>query len=355
MSNRQFIILVIVLLFGLNLNSPAECEPFRLLVTKFAGPAPVSHRAHTTVYFEMIKAFKSIDNPDKGAWILYGMENLEQQNHDAALLAAGWPSVRADLAIWGQVHIYDDGVVVQLYLTLTPLIKKRRIRPELWHLNFNDGNVPLRLELDIPGKFYQFEPFLLPDKIILAFENPQQGIEIYSKRQGGQVIGTIGEVMRFYEIHENSILLNSDGVKGWVRIKPILQRQSEAIDFSKGVVRLLRGDWRGSRRSFNNVLNYPNLPQHLRTHALIYIGLAKEKAGKTGLNEFKQAYSINPLNKVAAAYLLMGRVSKILRLKKTSSQKQLQNARYDLQKTLSATRFLFEQEDPWIAKLKPLL
>ena len=241
---------LLALLCGLLWVSPAlaETEPLRLLIPFFFGPTPLSQHVRTTINFEIIKAFRAVDAPEKGAWILYGQEALPQPTHDAVLSAAAWPSVRADLVIWGQVYKYDDGVVVQLYLTLTPLIKKRQVRPELWTLTLKDGrDQPVRLELDIPGQFYQFEPMLLAPEAILAFADPQ-GMPLYSDRQGGEVIGRVGEVMQFLEIHDDTLLIASGDLQGWVRTVPLSRQRSEAIDFSEGMVRLLRGDWGGRAR-----------------------------------------------------------------------------------------------------------
>ncbi|NOQ78110.1 MAG: hypothetical protein GQ546_01780 [Gammaproteobacteria bacterium] len=333
----------------------AMAEPLRLLVPKFFGPEPLSQHVRTTIYFEMVNAFKAVDTPDKGAWILYGQEKLKHQNHNSVLAAAKWPSVRADLAIWGQVRQYDDGVVLQPYLTVTSLIKKRQIRPELWTLTLKDNEGrPIRFELDIPGQFYQFEPLLLNTETILAFENPQ-GMPIYSGRKSGAIIGHLGEVIRVYELYDDAQLIATNGIKGWLRIKPIGQTKSEAINFSKGMVRLLRGDWRGTQRSFTEVLKNHNLPQKLRIHALIYTGLAKEKSGVSGMNEFSNAYDINRLDKAAAAYLLMSQAAEISRLQHSGMQSQLQKTHDNLQSTLKSAKNLFAKDDPWLAKMRLLL
>jgi len=346
---------LLLLLCCLLWASSAAGEPLRLLIPEFFGPAPLSQHVRTTIYFEITKAFRAVDAPEKGAWILYGEEELSQPSHDVALAAAKWPSVRADLVIWGQVRRYDDGVVVQPYLTLTPLIKKRQVRPELWTVTLKDGGgEPIRLELDIPGQFYQFEPLLLNPDAIVAFENPQ-GMPLYSARHGGTQVGTVGEVMRFYEIHDDALLIATNSIKGWVRTRLMTRQRSEAIDFSKGMVRILRGDWRGARRSFADVLENPNLPQKLRIHALLLTGLAREKGGLSGRSQFKAAYAINRLDKDAAAYLLMSQVAEIAYLQQSELREQLSKARQTLQTTLHTTKILFPKDDPWLDKIGRLV
>jgi hypothetical protein len=338
---------------GLLWNSLAAAEPLRLLVPYFAGPEPISQQVRTTIYFEMIQAFRSLDAPEKGGWILYGREPLAEAGHNAVVAAASWPSVRADLAVWGQVQQYAEGVAVQLYLSLTPLLKRRQVRPELWQIQLDGRNGPYRISLGLPGQFYPFEPLILTEEAIVRFTDPR-GMILYSSRRGGEPIGQLAEVMRFYEIHSDAIKISTGGKKGWVRTAPLATAQSEAIDFSKAMVRLLRGDWRGARQSFKAVLERPNIPQYLRIHSLIYSGLAKEKSGFSGRNEFEQAYALNRLDSTAAAYLLMSRLADISRLQQQLDGELLQAEISRFKQELRQARNLFADNDPWFRRLQPI-
>ncbi len=345
---------ILLLMLSLLLTTTVAAEPLRVLVPEFIGKEPLSQHVRTSVYFELIKAFRAVDTPDKGAWILYGQQPLEQASHDAVLAAATWPSVRADLAVWGKAHQYADGVVVQLQLTLTPLLKKRQVRPELWAVSLNTKAGVQRFELDIPGQFYEFEPLLLNREAIVGFQDPQ-GMPLYSKRKGGSQIGRLGEVIRFYEIHEDGVLIATDGKKGWVRTRSLADRESEAISFSKGMVRLLRGDWRGAQRSFSQVLENSAIPQKLRIHSLLYLGLANEKGGGSGRQEFAAAYGLNRLDRTAAHYLLMSRVAEIARYQRQNKTAAMRQAQQRLAADLAATRILFDKNDQWYRRLAALV
>jgi hypothetical protein len=344
-------IISLLFLFGLFWCPLAAAEPLRILVPDFFGPEPVSQHVRTTVYLEMIKAFRSTDAPEKGGWILYDREPLEEPSHRAVVAAASWPSVSADLALWGEVQEYAEGAAVQLYLSLSPLLKKRQVRPEFWQVKLKGRNGPVRAGIDLPEPFFEFEPLLIDKETIVRFKNPE-GMIIYSSRTGGQPIGRLAEVMRFYEIHNDAIKIATAGRKGWLRIPPLSTRQSEAIDFSKGMVRLLRGDWAGARRSFKAVLEVENLPQHLRIHTLIYIGLAKEKAGISGRQDFEQAYLLNRLDQTAAAYLLMSRLADIARLQERADAEPLAEGITRFRKDLKETKILFSPDDPWFKNLE---
>lgn len=346
----------LLLLFGLLFTAGAvAAEPLRLLVPAFFGPEPLSQQVRTSLYFEMIKAFSAIDAPDKGAWILYGEEPAAAPTHDAILATAAWPSVRADLAIWGQVHAFDDGVVLQLYLSLTPLLRQRQVRPELWSLTLRGRDrKQYQLSLDLPGRYYAFEPVLLSREAILQLSTPQ-GIRLYSARQGGEPIGSVGEVMRFYEIYDDALLIATDGRKGWVHTRAITRSDSEALAFAKGMVRLLRGDWRGAQQSFAIVLANPAVPQGLRIQALLYTGLAMEKGGGSGRKEFEAAYRLNRLDRSAAAYLLMNCLADLARMQAGADSAVQAAALARGRQTLNTTRPLFAVDDPWLHKVEQIL
>jgi hypothetical protein len=243
---------------------------------------------------------------------------------------------------------------VQLKLTLTPLLKKRQVRPELWSVTLQTPQGPLLYQLDIPGQYYEFEPLPLSDDAIVQFQDPR-GMPLYSQRHGGQQIGHLQEVIRFYEIHNDAILIATGGKKGWLRARPLAARESEAISFAKGLVRLLRGDWRGARQSFNRVLEHPALPQELRIHSLIYRGLAKEKGGHSGRADFSAAYRLNRLDRTAAAYLLMSQVDELADLQRRSESSSWHDSLEELKRTVAATRMLFDKQDQWFRQIARLV
>ncbi|MCP4687916.1 MAG: hypothetical protein GY859_07680 [Desulfobacterales bacterium] len=146
----------------------------------------------------------------------------------------------------------------------------------------------------------------------MQYEKPR-GIPLYSSKHGQKIKGYLGEYFYFVKVDDDALLLSSNGVKGWVRLPFFSNHPSEAILFSKGIVRLLLGDWRGSREDFSAVLLNKNIPQNLRIDALLYIGLTKEKSGRTGSREFEKAFNINKLEKSTASYLLMSRIADIMR------------------------------------------
>jgi len=221
----------------------SNAEALRIFIPNFFGPQPISQNVRTTIYFELSQAFRTSEFPEKGAWLLYGKRELPHQTHTAAIDEATWPSIRADLVLWGLVNDFSDGAVIQLFLTITPLIENRTSRPEIWQIKAKDANnTDYVFAKSIPSLYYEFEPFKLERSAFLNFENPN-GIPLYKSRYSEEIIGYLGEVFLFWEFQDEAIFLESEGLKGWVKLHNFSKQKSEAIYFSKSVVQFFRGDW----------------------------------------------------------------------------------------------------------------
>jgi hypothetical protein len=331
----------------------AHAEPLRLFVPEFVGPDKVSQRVRTTIYFEIIKALTGQGSVKKGAWIIYGQERIKEPSHSAVIEAASLPSVYADMAIWGEVSVYDDGVTVQLYLTITPILETRKQRPEQWVINTRNSNgKQLSIYLDLPGKYFEFEPIVfLSDNDIIAYEKPE-GMPIYKTKDGDNPIGYAKRVVTLKEIREDAILVESDGKTGWIRIVDVADTGNEAIPFAKGVVCLLRGDWSGALESFKSVLQNSNIPQDIRNYSLMYSGLAKEQMGKSGNQEFEAAYTSNPLDSNAASYLLMAHIAEVERARKAKKFKRAKAEMLKLKTKMNQMKPLFDTDSTWFHEVK---
>ena len=357
---RLILLASMILGFLFSTHSAYAADALRLFVPPFLGEKPLNQHVRTTIYFELVKSFRQFGPVQKGGWIIYGLDDLREPSHDAAISAGSLPSVSANLAIWGQAHRYGDGVIVQLFLTVLPPRNKQERRPEVWTIpSLKRDSHSKEIELDLPGRFYEFEPMILSPDVVLKFENPE-GIPLYRERTGGEPIGFLGKLMYFLEIRNDAIKIESErgevghiGIpeQGWIRTEDLSGGESESIPFAKGMVRLLRGDWRGSRKSFSEVLQQKNIPQNLRIHALIYSGLTKEKQGESGLSEFVQAYRLNRLDKTAASFLLMSRTVQIRRAHQHNPELLGQRI-HELQKDLQSVKVLFPKNDAWLQDIE---
>lgn len=330
-----------------------SAEPLRLVVPSFFGPEPLSQQVRTTLYFEVVKGLSELDAPRKGAWVIYGLSKIDSATHDAVVDSILWPSVRGDLAFWGQVHKFDDGAVVELYLSVTPLLQQRQVHPEVWRLTLrNTAGQPTNVTLETSKNFYTFEPIILSPEAIVTVSTPE-GIDVFADRKGGKPVGKLDTgVMYFDKIYDDAIFIRN---QGWVRTPPISGPKSAPIAFVSGVISMLRGDWQGARQRFGNVLASSDIPQELRVQSLYYRGLVTERSGQVGREDFEAAFRLNPLDRTAASYLLMSRVADMSRLQSRGNANALKSASERLRQTLEFSRPLFPVNDPWLKGIERML
>lgn len=322
-------------------------EPLRILIPQFSGPKPISKNVRTTIYFELSQAFGTREKLDKGAWLLYGSSELAQPTHNAAIYEATWASIRADLVLWGIVNDFSDGAVIQLFLTITRIIEERQARPEIWKIAATDStNKQYNFSKSIPSLYYEFEPLKLDKNVILKFEDPK-GIPLYKSKNSDEIIGYLGEIYWFLEFRDRAILVESNGKIGWLHLLNLSNQKNEALFFAQSVVQFFRGDWTGCINSLSDMLKNPNIPKSLRIDSLIYQGIALEKIGKSGSDNFVLAYSLNKLNKTAASYLLMSRISDLEKAKRYNNMAQIQEGIRRLKVLLMSTKVLFDQNEEW--------
>ena len=338
------------------LSSGASAEPLRLFVPEFSGPEPIGKYVMTTLFFEITKAFAARSPIEKGVWILYGHEPLEQETHDAAIRESSWPSVRADIVVWGSIRNYGDGIIVQSFLTITPLADERQVRPEIWSVHTTGRtDKTAKLKIGLPRRYYEFEPFRLSDDAIQKYFSPN-GVPLYSSRNDGELVGFARGAFRIYTSENGGIQLEgSQGVRGWARLPELAEVDIQAITFSQSLIRYMRGDWRGAISALSNIAKAPETPQALRIDSLIYAGIAKEKIGQSGRSEFEKAYAINRLNGTSARYVIMGRISDIERLRRTGDIDSVVAGVRDLSRFIDSTRALFSLDDVWLREVGRLL
>ena len=127
-----------------------------------------------------------------------------------------------------------------------------------------------------------------------------EGLPIYSSRSDGELIGRTEDSLRFQEFNRGlpgaPTRLTSGGVTGWVRL-PQLRANGRATEFAEmvgGIVQVLRGDWDGAARNLENVIKNPATRAPLRLHALLLLGMARERDGGSGRDFFERALEQAP-------------------------------------------------------------
>jgi hypothetical protein len=139
-----------------------------------------------------------------------------------------------------------------------------------------------------------------------------------------------------------------------VHLPELSFNRSEVVDFTGGVIRVMRGDWEGAYELLERVVENPKTPVPLRIDSLILQGVAKEQRGLDGWRELESAYALNPHSRSTATYYLMKRVSVLAHAIQENSRAAFE-AQWELERTLHSTRYMFGSADPWIRRVERAL
>jgi hypothetical protein len=101
------------------------------------------------------------------------------------------------------------------------------------------------------------------------------------------------------------------------------------------------------------VLDNPSTRTPLRIDALLYRGMAKERLGGSGREDFLQAYDLSPFAQTTVRYLIMSDLSALAR---GNLSPDAADALHDrLRATIARERYLFAPEDPWLQQVEDAL
>ena len=329
--------------------SAVSAEPLRILVPPFKGERIISKVITMTVYLEMIKAFRGPYIAERGVWILYGGEELSDVSHRSAMDAALWPSVSADLVIWGSITQLHDGFVVEPYVTRTPISRKRKVQPEILTARFHTARGEYDVSLANTAAFFDLEPFTVAGSIVEHYENYTHGIPIYPTEHASEPKAYTNDVTSFLEVKENAVRVGyGANHEGWIRFIKLGREDLSMIHFSHGLIRVLRGDWRSAVESFTNLTKFSSLPNGLRVDAHIYLGIARYKLGQSGLEEFRRAFMLNAFDKDAASFLFLGLLLDYYQNRDPSLLAEL-----DIH--ISKSQILFSETNRWFSDMRQLV
>jgi len=346
---RKTLASILVVVTGAFAASPTlSAEPLRILVPKFSGEREVTTAVSMTVYFEMLKAFGSPSGAERGAWILYGQDESNISSHKDAVDAASWPSVRADIVVWGHATRYGDGVVIDPRVTRTPVSRQRKEQPEVLQAIFETPAGEYDLSLANSAAFFDLEPFVLSNAFIEQSENYSKGIPIYPSLDSDKPGEYTSNVVYFLEVSETAALVRYDGAKeGWIKFPALPREDLSMAYFGQGLIHILRGDWRGASKSFTELNEFSSLPNSMRVDANIYLGIAQYKLGLDGLATFRRAAGLNGFDKDAVKFFLVG-------LLLDYRQKREPALLDELATNIEKHQVLFSTSDPWFSDLRKL-
>ena len=251
----------------------------RILVPAFAGEARLGLATANLLRLQVSSTFQ-VAGTDTRAMMVFDDRPLLMRTHESAQDRSVDLGTLSHLILWGQSYEYPDGVVVQAHLSTSPWLQERADRPELWAFDIAGEEVGIAVEL--PRELYEFPPVVLSLEAAKHYQE-LDGLIIYRDRAGTQPVGRFRDIFRAYEYHPDAVRLESGGARGWVPLPHVWRERSEIVDFVGGYIRLLRGDWPGAAQLFRSVLEREDITPEMRIDSNLFLGLAAEKQGRSGL------------------------------------------------------------------------
>lgn len=324
-----------------------------LYIPAFEGAGQLGFRVATVLNLQIWQTLRRAPFPNPAGLsfgngtVLWDPIPPRESGHVAAETAA--QSRGADATLWGRAWRYGGGVVVQAYLTLAAgRNAEERIA---WKETVRADGKPVSLTLRLPRRRYEFSPIVLRRDVVESFASPA-GLRMVATRGTGNVVGEVGDAFRALR-HEGSwTLVRSGSAEGWVHLPQLSERRSEIVDFSGGLVRLLRTDWLGARELLQRVVDNSNAPSALRVDALLILGLIAQHAGGDPLGPILRAHQLNPHDVEVTKYECMAYVNRISRAGSEAAHSQTKGRLRDI---LSSRSYQFGTADPWFSKVQAIV
>lgn len=325
-------------------GSQAECRSGEVgvVIPAFDGEQPLGQQVATVLNLQIWQTLRRADGvgwQDRGSGVVvWESEPLAEPRFAAAEKKTAERGCQ--LVFWGRTWKYGKDVVAQTYLSILD-------RSVLWRTEFELEDGPRTLELGLPRRRYEFAPIVLASDVVERYSRPE-ALELKSEPGGGHPLGPLGVEFAALEHRPGAArVVSEDDRVGWVQLPRLSRNRSEVVDFTGGVVRMLRGDWRGARDLLQRVVDHPAAPASLVIDSLILQGVATENLGQNGWPMIKRAYERNPHSRITARYGLQLRLARLA--DKRSRGQTADGELQALEQAVADTRHLFADDDPWIA------
>jgi hypothetical protein len=320
----------------------------------FAGPDALGRNVATILQLQLWHSFRRMpwpDNPQRHDFgpglIVWDPKPLPEPDHTEAEAAAQRLDLLAQIVIWGRAYPYGGGVAVQANISLPAYQDFREAHFERWQVELAGET----FVVDVPRRRFEVSSIVLDAAIVEKYSLPS-ALEIHTQRRGGEVLGSVGSQMRATQFEPDLAYVRSGGVEGWVRLPELSRSRSELVEVAAGIVRVYRGDFEGAIASFSRVLENPSTRTPLRIDALLYRGMAKERLGRSGRDDFLQAYALSPFAQTTVRYLIMAELSALARDPSAAAAAEL---RERIRATIERERYLFAPDDPWLERVEGVL
>jgi hypothetical protein len=269
--------------------------------------------------------------------------------------AEGYAAAQTDqepqIVLWGRAWQYGAGTVVEAFLSIRPGNPENPFGANLWTVHLPDDG---EFTVGVPHRQIEFAPIVIRSELMPELTAPA-GLKLYSQPSGPQTLGFVGDYFKALEQGSDSAkVVTPNGTRGWIRLPNLSTEHSEVVDFSGGVVRILRNDWDGAIQLLRKAAENPRAPTSVRDDSYLYIAIATARSGGDPSPWIQKAYELNPYSRTVLQYLCMAKLALLVHsdvLAANRSAPQIEA----LRQITAAGGPLYSRDDPWFNNLKSYL
>jgi hypothetical protein len=375
MTAKNLIIILGLIISTLTLHAQSF-TPVNVFVPTFESPTGKPFLGYKTASILSLQIWRAYSSPTveksnyDNANILFNSNSCPKSYAEVEGLARK-QHIEPNLVLWGKAMQYGDGIVVESSLLVRKNVGKTKLGTNIWSLEIQKGTKSYTISVDIPEWQYEFAPIVLDSKLVLDTTRPKPirtgliNVEIYKlKSLASEVIGILDSSsveaiehdgdwskVQFQDVFRNNNL-------GWIYLPNLSKTPSEVVNFCIGIIRILRHDWSGAVRIFQEVLKTDNVPTSIKVDSYLYMAIAYDKMHDEtrSYSMVAEAYKLNPYSQTTTKYLCMSYLSHLARVLVGGVQTpEAKKIILSAQEALSKNKVLFAENDSWMRQVEHIL
>ena len=328
-------------------------DQISVLVPAFGG-GPVGKNVATVLNLKLWRTLRPTPHNSQhyypGGQVLWSVEPLASNSYEEAERAAKVNN--AQLALWGSAVEFGNGVLVQCFLSIPEYEDLRREQPEKWLVTLAcRDSTKIQLEVTVPRRRYEFSPITLDSELVATYSIPS-ALKLYRTADNKTPVGDLGNSYTAIQHDGDYTKVVSDNKQtGWVYV-PKLSSEIEIVNFTGGLVRLLRADYPGAIELLKKISD-SRAGTSLKFDALLLQAIAKAKQGEDPNPVVDVAIALNPHLQAGIKFKITSLLWKYVT--SSESQREQVSTAKELKRVISDNSYLFSTDDKWMLAARKAL
>lgn len=215
------------------------------------------------------------------AGVTWDHEALPPRSFEEAEALARLQTEDPILIVWGQMTEWGDSIFIHPRLAIRTDGSAAPVTGAVWKIAVGNGADSEVISVPLPATRYDFSPVQLSTEVISRFSKPE-GLELFKEpRANAEKIGEVGEYFTRILQEGNYAKVQVRGLSspGWVYAPPLSSTPTEFVDFTSGILKVLRRDWRGALANLNRTASVRNAPESVKSDAQLLAALCLSESG----------------------------------------------------------------------------